>query len=347
MSRIVDIPPLWKGYVFLVSMPLTALAMNLAFFGERVWSDPLIWKISMPLSALIGLLAWVLQHLHESYLEKRFPNFEDSPKRVCFKLLAIFVTTPIGVLIGLWIYDQLAVLDFTWQSIHTWEALGIGLGTQLVTSTLCEGRYILTKYHENTLEREMMSQVSVTQELDALKNQINPHFLFNCFNTLSSLITVDKVKAEAFLNELSKVYRYMLRNNTEGVSTLSTEIQFIESYYQLLQTRHGEALRLHMHINPRYESYLLPSLSLQLLVENAVKHNMLSKNNPLIIDIFTTTGAKLVVNNNLQRRVIKALSAKVGLENIRSKYHLLKQSGFQVMEDEKNYTVVLPLIWKH
>ena len=110
--------------------------------------------------------------------------------------------------------------------------------------------------------------------------------------------------------------------------------------------RHGDAIRMNMQIDKQYETYLLPSLSLQLLVENAVKHNMHSKSQPLTIDIFTTAGNKLVVNNNLQRRIIKSAGNRVGLENIRSKYHLLKQPGFQIIEDDKNYTVVLPLIWK-
>ena len=200
---------------------------------------------------------------------------------------------------------------------------------------------------ESVEEKEMLQQLSMEQEFDTLKSQVNPHFLFNCFNTLSSLISEDKQKAETFLNELSKVYRYLLRNNEDGLSTVGNEVKFIQSYYRLLQTRHGDAVQINMEIDKRYEPYLLPPLSLQLLVENVVKHNVLSKNKPLEIDIFTTAGNKLVVNNNLQRRTIKAPSNKVGLENIKAKYNLLKQPGFQVMEDEKNFTVVLPLIWNN
>src|SRR5690606_1348237 len=95
----------------------------------------------------------------------------------------------------------------------------------------------------------------------------------------------------------------------------------------------------------KYDNYLLPSLSLQMLVENAVKHNVLSKNMPLTIDIFTTAGNRLVVSNNLQERTVKRLSNGIGLENIRSKYVLLKQPGFQILKDKKSFSVVLPLIW--
>jgi LytS/YehU family sensor histidine kinase len=143
------------------------------------------------------------------------------------------------------------------------------------------------------------------------------------------------------------VYRYLLRKNTDSMSTLESEIKFIQSYFRLLKTRHSDAVELQVDIDKQYSSYLLPSLSLQLLLENAVKHNALSKNKPLTIEIFTTTGNKLVVNNNLQRRTIKAPSNSVGLENIKAKYELLHTKGFLVMEDGKNFTVVLPLIWNN
>lgn len=131
------------------------------------------------------------------------------------------------------------------------------------------------------------------------------------------------------------------------MSTLDNEIKFIHSYFQLLQTRHGDAVVLNIETDKRYGPYLLPSLSLQLLVENAVKHNAVSKSKPLVIDIFTPAGNKLVVNNNRQYRNTRVNSNKVGLQNIKMKYQLLNQKGFQVMEDEKNFTVVLPLIWNN
>jgi len=222
----------------------------------------------------------------------------------------------------------------------------VGICVNIIFETLFEADYIFEKYKESANEKENIEQLSVSQEFDTLKSQVNPHFLFNCFNTLSSLISIDKVQAEKFLNEMSKVYRYLLRNNEEGLSTVENEIKFIQSYFQLLRTRHGEAVQLNVQIDKQYEPYLLPSLTLQLLVENVVKHNVLSKNKSLLIDIFTAAGNKLVVSNNLQRRTVKAPSNGVGISNIDAKYKLLRQPGFQVMEDENNFTVVLPLMWK-
>ncbi|HEY0068076.1 MAG TPA: histidine kinase, partial [Flavisolibacter sp.] len=152
---------------------------------------------------------------------------------------------------------------------------------------------------------------------------------------------------EVFLNELSKVYRYLLRSNTDSLSTLENELRFIRSYYELLKTRYGDGLQLHIETDKRYDQYVLPSLALQMLVENAVKHNVVLKSRPLVIDIFTTAGNILIVNNNLQPRQTKKTSTStgVGLGNIRSKYALINQGGFQVLEDDKNFSVVLPLIW--
>jgi two-component system, LytTR family, sensor kinase len=114
-----------------------------------------------------------------------------------------------------------------------------------------------------------------------------------------------------------------------------------------MKTRYGDTLNLQIEVDKQYNHYMLPSLSLQMLVENAVKHNSLSRNSPLNIEIFTTAGNKLVVNNNLQRKNINGQSNKIGLQNIRSKYELLRSNGFQVIEEGNNYTVVLPLIWNN
>lgn len=339
-------PPKLKLFAFLFSMPLIACVLNLIMFKQRFWTDINVWLISFPLLFLLGFFSWYSHTVYEDMIEKRFPDLKQSPQRITWKaMIMLLVMTPSIVLIFL-LYHKLHILDYQWQSMDLLKGLMVGFSVNLIFETLYEGDYALSKYKESKIEKETLELLNVQDEFDTLKNQVNPHFLFNCFNTLSSLISVDKEKAEQFLNELSKVYRYLLRNNEEGMSTVENELKFIQSYFKLLQTRHGEAVQLNVEIDRQYVQYLLPSLTLQLLVENVVKHNALSKNKPLVIDIFTTAGNKLVVNNNLQRRTVKVPSNKVGLENIRSKYELLKQPGFQVMEDEKNFTVVLPLLWK-
>jgi LytS/YehU family sensor histidine kinase len=242
-------------------------------------------------------------------------------------------------------YDAFHFLGYQMDHSRLKIALYSGLALTMVATTLWEAEYTFKQWKESIAEKEKLEQLTIQQEFETLKGQVNPHFLFNCFNTLSSLISEDRKQAERFLDELSKVYRYLLHNNEDGLSTVQTEIKFIESYYRLLRTRHGEAVELKIEIDKKYEQYFLPSLSLQLLVENAVKHNVLSKNKPLLIDIFTTAGNRLVVNNNRQTRTVKGPSNKIGLDNIKAKYQLLNQTGFQILTDPKSFSVVLPLIW--
>lgn len=340
-------PPKLEFYSFLFSMPLITVVLNQIMFSERLWKDIRVWLFSVPLIFIMGMCSWYAHICYEDWVERKYPCLHESRQRIQLKLLVTLLIMPPSVVLIFFTYDYFHILGYHWQNMHVLKGLVVGLSVNLIFDTLYEADFMLAKYKESKAEKETIEQLSVAQEFDTLKSQVNPHFLFNCFNTLSSLITVDKQKAEVFLNELSKVYRYLLRNNEEGVSTVENEIKFIQSYYKLLQTRHGEAVQMNIQIDKRYNSYLLPSLTLQLLAENVVKHNVLSKNKPLIIDIFTTAGNKLVVNNNLQKRSVKAPSNNVGLQNIKAKYDLLKQPGFQIMEDEKNFTVVLPVIWNN
>lgn len=334
-------------YSFLASMPLIAILLNYIFYDQRMFSDLKVWTVSFPLLFMLGTGSWRMHVVIAGLTRLKFPELSQTKTRLIIMALCIIPFMSLSVSIIFFIYDRLHILGYDFNVEDFKAGLLVGFCVNLLFETLYEADYLLEKYKESLQEKETFRQLSVAQEFDALKNQVNPHFLFNCFNTLSSLIGEDKTKAEAFLNELSKVYRYLLRNNEDGLSSVENEVRFIQSYYKLLQTRHGEAVKLNIQVDKKYYPYLLPSLSLQLLVENVVKHNVISKTEPQVIDIFTTAGNKLVVNNNIRRRNARVLSNKVGLNNIHAKYFLLNQPGFQVMEDEKNFTVVLPLIWNN
>jgi LytS/YehU family sensor histidine kinase len=258
-------------------------------------------------------------------------------------LETIFILTP-AVLLIFFLFHVFHILGYRFRIENIKYGFLVGLWINLTFGALFEVDYILNKYKETAAEKELLEKLHLDQEFEQLKQKVNPHFLFNCFNTLSSLITEDKNKAEQFLDELSKVYRYLLRNNADGMSTLENEMKFIESYFKLLKTRYGEAVHLQSEIDLDYSNYLLPSLSLQMLVENVVKHNELSKNKPLTIEIVTKQNNQLLVRNNLQRRATAAPGNKIGLLNIMAKYDLLKQTGFEVKEADHHFVVVLPLI---
>lgn len=334
-------------YSFIASMPIIDFILNYIIYDDRLFHELKIWLVSFPLIFIIGIGSWTTHVYISNIIREKFPGLSQSGVRIALLSCCLIPFMSACIVFIFLLYDSLNLLGYRLSTNDLNLGLVVGFSINIIFETLYETDYILEKYKESLEEKEAMQQIAMQQEFDTLKSQVNPHFLFNCFNTLSSLITEDKAKAETFLNELSKVYRYLLQNNNEGLSTLQNELQFVKSYFKLLQTRHGEAVQLNMEIDKRYEPYLLPSLSLQLLIENVVKHNVVSKNAPLEIDIFTIAGNKLVVNNNLMRRIIKAPSNKVGLENIKAKYGLLRQPGFQIIEDEKNFTVVLPLIWNN
>ncbi|MFN8290369.1 MAG: histidine kinase [Chitinophagaceae bacterium] len=340
-------PSKLQWFSFFASMPFITILGCYILYDGRLFRDIRVWLVAFPVIYVGGLLIFRLQCMIGNYIKYRNPAISQTTRRVFLYILFIMPFMACGVSLLYLVFHRFSVLGYSWNTGDYFMSLLLGFCVNLVFETLYESAFVLDEYKETLKEKQQLEDHSVYAEFTSLKNQVNPHFLFNCFNTLSSLISEDRAKAGKFLDELSKVYRYLLRNNEDGLSTVQNEIRFIESYYQLLQTRHGQAVQINMEIDKRYDMYLLPSLSLQLLVENVVKHNVLSKNKPLIIDIFTTAGNKLVVNNNLQRRSVKAPSNKVGLDNIRTKYNLLQQPGFQVMEDKNNFTVVLPLIWNN
>ncbi|WP_052731303.1 sensor histidine kinase [Spirosoma radiotolerans] len=212
------------------------------------------------------------------------------------------------------------------------------------------------------LSQQRLEQENTDMQLRALQAQVNPHFLFNSLNSLSSLIDDEPERAGQFVNELSVVYRYLLRANqiaeprSDGqrtnpdagahqlLTTLANELAFIESYYHLLKTRYGDGLYLTVHVSDTYQHYLLPSLTLQLLVENAVKHNSTSSKHPLTVEITVDAGGYLTVRNNLQRKKARVLSNGVGLSTIAAQYQKLKQPVPEVSEERDWFIVCLRLI---
>jgi two-component system, LytTR family, sensor kinase len=330
---------------FLILSPVLTTLVNILLFDNRVYTDSQVLAYSFPISIIEIFVFWYFHIIVMHWYRIMMPELRQTLLRLCLLTITHMVMSSLTFLVLFIGYDAFHFLGYKFDPETFKSSVWMAICLTLIATTTWEAEYFLKKWKESLSEKEQFQQLAIQHEFDALKNQVNPHFLFNCFNTLSSLISEDPRRAEKFLDELSKVYRYLLRNNEDGLSTVQNELKFIESYYTLLKTRHGDAIELQLEVDKRYDPYLIPSLSLQLLVENAVKHNVVSKQQPLVIDIFAMVGNKLAVNNNLQPKAIKAPSNKVGLENIRHKFELLNQPGFQVMEDSRNFTVVLPLIW--
>jgi LytS/YehU family sensor histidine kinase len=205
------------------------------------------------------------------------------------------------------------------------------------------GIQFFKKWKRSLLEIEEYKAQSLQAQLQNLKNQVNPHFLFNNLSVLSSLVYKDQDKAADFIQQLSKVYRYLLDNNNNELVTLEDEMKFIESYNYLLQIRFDKNLIVDTHIQKDELQKMLPPISLQLLMENAIKHNEVSSEWPLKIDIFTQDDV-LVVKNNLQTRTNQEPTSKTGLKNIQQRYAHFTKREVEVIISESEFTVKLPLI---
>ncbi|SMO46074.1 Histidine kinase [Saccharicrinis carchari] len=201
-------------------------------------------------------------------------------------------------------------------------------------------------YHQSLsealLENERLKQEKITQDYQSLQDQLNPHFLFNNLNTLMAIIRHDKDAAIRFTSNFSDVYRYVLQSNKRNSVSLKEELRFIESYWALHKERLGEGLIVEADIDKRLLDWHLPPLSLQLLVENAVKHNVATKLSPLTIRVYTKNN-KLVVSNNLNVKNT-TYSTKTGCENLKKRYAFLTDEKVVIDKRENEFKVQLPLI---
>jgi sensor histidine kinase YesM len=196
---------------------------------------------------------------------------------------------------------------------------------------------------QKAAQAEQLQTEFAQVRLQALRTQVNPHFLFNSLSVLSSLVQVNPKLSEQFIIELSKAYRYILDQKELELVTLKKEIDFLNAYFFLLQIRFDQKIRLTQEVNVDAENYKLPPLTLQLLVENAVKHNKMSASQPLAITV-KTVEESLIVENNVSSREQNESSTGIGLENIRNRYAMVTDKKIAIEKTEEKFTVTIPLL---
>ncbi len=233
-----------------------------------------------------------------------------------------------------------------WEEGDLLFMFGIGLFYLTIIVSIYEARYFFGQWLAEKRASEELRRAKLEMQLSSLKNQVQPHFLFNSLNTLQALVKANEnPKAMQFIGDLAQVYRYLLQSNEHPLISLEDELAFTHAYLNLLKTRFDEGLRLDVAIDPAYRSYRLPPLTLQLLVENAVKHNIVSAGRPLTIRIHSNGNHTLVIENNVQRRPRSDVASdKKGLLTISQKYRLLGQPDVDIYETEQTFTVKVPLV---
>ncbi|HKK78706.1 MAG TPA: sensor histidine kinase [Phaeodactylibacter sp.] len=306
-----------------------------AHFGVRFGRGLLLSLIAGSLMALPDL--WLIKWLHQ-----RAPWADQVSERL---VLQLPLTVAIALAVGFattFTAHALSPYQNPLSTVLQYNGLIFSIVNIVLMATL-EGMLAfwenrVSQARAQALEREL-SQI----RFEVLKNQINPHFMFNSLNVLSGLIEQDKAKAQDFIDEFSLIYRYVLETIEQPVVDLKSELRFARSYLFLQQLRYGEGVKAKITVPAAYLDQLLPPLSMQVVLENAIKHNIANASKPLYIKVGAENG-HLVVRNNLQPKVSNTYSAGLGQRNLTKRYQMINAKMPTFTVKTSNYEVRLPLI---
>lgn len=284
------------------------------------------------------LFLWKGNALLSHSLSKLIPWIQFPIRRLTVGIVTTIIYTA-GAVIGLMLFFEYA-FDFNFGKGFRWT-IYFSIVFTIVISSFLHAREFFLFWRKAIVEAEQLKRESITARYESLRSQVNPHFLFNTLNALTSLVYEDQDKAVKFIKQLSEVYRYVLDTRDKEVVSLDEERKFIDSYLFLEQIRFGSKLNLQVELEG-VKSMVAP-LVLQMLIENAIKHNIVSEENPLTIHIYEADGY-IVVENNLQKKsVLREESPGIGLENISKRYEFLSDKKVEIIQHDK-FIVKLPII---
>lgn len=204
--------------------------------------------------------------------------------------------------------------------------------------------HLILKQQKFMVENQQLRTESILNQYEVLKSQLNPHMLFNSLNTLQALIRDEPSKALSYTHELSCVLRYTLQSNDSKHVTLEEEMKFVKAYIFMMKMRYEENLSFNIEINEHFNLYVLPPMSIQILIENAIKHNEISNRRPLTLSIQTKEDGTLVVRNSIQAKLTTSKGPGIGLDNLAKRYRLLFHLDIQISVENDTFCVQLPLI---
>jgi sensor histidine kinase YesM len=257
---------------------------------------------------------------------------------VCF-VSALYGAATGGLSAFVWIH--ISREQFNWIGIYKFISVCVAA---VIIFTLVYEIIFLGK--ERELDNKIVDQLDRERsqaELQALTNEMDPHFIFNSLNTLNHLILNNPNQAHLFNNKLAQVYRYFLINKTRELISLKDEMEFIDSYFFLLQIRHDSKLQLYVELNDEAIKAMIPPCAVQVLIENAIKHNEFTDLNPLLIKIISN-GQYIRVTNNAKPKPYTVNSTGIGLKNLRSRYRIISSKNIEIEKNRDQFTVKLPLI---
>lgn len=278
-------------------------------------------------------------------------NFDRSPGEITRIVLLRFLIFLAGCLmvsmilfillqyIGLWVSGEdlsEVIASFIHSGFRVWfksTVIGLSFGAII---------FIVLLWQTSLRREQKLREENLIFQNETLKNQVNPHFLFNSLNTLSALVATQPELAEEFIGRLSSIYRYILEYSTKDKVLLRTEIAFIKDYFFLHKIRDDGKIHLQVNVDENDNSEILP-VSLQILIENAIKHNKATRESPLIISIYIEN-QHIVVKNNLQRMAVQLISTQIGLRNLSQRVNLITRKPLIIEETSTEFTVKIPLL---
>lgn len=330
--------------VFVWVMIPYAIGMNLILFGSCLFRPFIQFLLAGLYSLIYFFIAYFVFGLVAAKIRQRYPAAIDLFKRIRI-MLPIFYVMNMAMIYGVvLLYANVHLLTCPVKFEMTWWAVLYACIMSTGITFLNEGVANLEIWKASLSETEKLRNMYQRSRLLGLKGQINPHFLFNCFNTLSGLIDEDEEKAEKFLNEMTKVHRYLLRKDDEMLVPLQDEMKFAMSYLYLIKQRFGNGIEISIPVVPADIQESLPPLSIQVVLENIIYTNAISKTDPLQLNIIAGEDYLEVHHSVHEKTIIEDFGVNDGLDNLVNKYILLKVGEVIILEDEKERIIKLPLL---
>ncbi len=298
---------------------------------------------------LLGLLVWEGAVHLSKYIEKRVHNIHPIGRLtiICSSLIlyGLLASFAFGFIYG--ITDILFFNRYEAWNSFTSVSYNMLAGTLLFYMMILSFNGIVFYYKgwkEYQVQTERLMRENIQAKYDALRNQIDPHFFFNSLSVLTNLVYKSADLSADYITQLAKIYRYILDKKFENLVTIQTELDFLESYLFLIGIRHQNSIRFSAAVDERARTKgMIPPATLQMLIENAIKHNRFSINEPLGITV-KSEGAFLLITNMIRKKINPEPSSGIGLENIRKRYELSSGQGITVTRNSETFTVKVPII---
>lgn len=332
-------------YIFILLLSLLTFGITELCKVYYYFRIDVSWYFALFTILGITFLLWEGSRIISSFVNKLYNPIENKIRYLAFYFITGNIINLLSVGLMIFIVGHL-IYDYNWDLLQNPFKLNLiyGFLINLLFHLINAIFIFFNEYKRQWIQAEELKRISEQAQMQIIKSQINPHFLFNNLNVLSGMVIKDNPDANKFIESFSQVYRYILNNHEKEVVELNKELEFIKPYLYLLNKRFEEGLQITIHIPDRYNNYYIVPASLQMLIENAIKHNVASRSKPLFIDIHANGNETLIVKNNLQLRNVIRESTKIGLENIYKRYEMICGQNVVINKTEKSFEVILPLL---